>query len=168
MSVKRTDEVEREERLEVAEEVLRLMAEGRTVEEAVKGIARERGLVLTAGQVRKWMAREEGLWEQYLRARKLQGSAFAEEAILVARESTNSTSTVDKTLIETLKWAAARANPAEYGDRQVVEHAGSQQLSIKVVEDDAPVRNQQALAEGMAGLALAAGTPIYGQLEKAD
>jgi hypothetical protein len=48
-------------------------------------------------------------------------------------------------LIETLKWAAAKANPVEYGEKQTVEHQGAQTLSVKIVEDDAPVRNVMAL-----------------------
>jgi hypothetical protein len=51
-------------------------------------------------------------------------------------------------LIETLKWAAAKANPVEYGEKQTVEHQGSQTLSVKIVEDDAPVRNVMALNSG--------------------
>jgi hypothetical protein len=90
------------------------------------------------------------------------GQAFAEEAILVARESTSSTTATDRVLIETLKWAASKANPAEYGEKQTVEHQGTQTLQVKVVEDDAPVRNEKALQSAMVAstLAISAGVLV--------
>jgi hypothetical protein len=33
----------------------------------------------------------------------------------------------------------------EYGEKQTIEHQGAQTLSVKIVEDDAPVRNVMAL-----------------------
>ena len=86
--------------------------------------------------------------------RPLLGAAFAEEAIRVARESSNATSAQDRTLIDTLKWAAAKAAPMEYGEKQVVEHQGQQTLQVKVLEEDAPVRNVQALKESVVAASL--------------
>jgi hypothetical protein len=63
---------------------------------------------------------------------------------------------MDRVLIETLKWAAAKANPVEYGEKQTVEHQGAQTLSVKIVEDDAPVRNQKALEAGKVSAVIAA------------
>lgn len=92
--------------------------------------------------------------------RPLLGAAFAEEAIRVARESSNATSAQDRTLIDTLKWAAAKAAPAEYGEKQVVEHQGQQTLQVKVLEDEAPVRNVQALKEAVVAASLAQATEV--------
>jgi hypothetical protein len=134
-----------EKQAEIVEAVLDGMAEGHTLHETVKRVAKARGEQLTPGAVRRWIVADEGYFLRYQRTKTLLGQAFAEEAILVARESTSSTTSTDRVLIETLKWAAAKANPVEYGEKQTIEHAGSQTLSVKIVEDDAPVRNVMAL-----------------------
>jgi hypothetical protein len=129
------------EKAQTVEAVLARMAEGETVVEAVKTLK----LTVTPGTVRKWMAEREEWLAAYQTAKKLLGNALAEEAIRVARESSSYSSASDRVLIETLKWAAAKANPAEYGEKQTVEHQGAQTLQIKVVEVEGEVRNQQAL-----------------------
>jgi len=123
------------------EQVLEAMAEGQTVKEAVDKLA----LGVSPGTVRRWMSEREAWMAQYQQAKKLLAYALAEEAITVARESTNHSSAADRVLIETLKWAASKANPAEYGERQTVEHQGAQALTVKIVEDQAPIRNEQAI-----------------------
>ena len=130
--------------------VLDGMAEGKTLAESVADIARSQRKagekdVLTAGRVRRWIAEDESYFSLYQRMKRMLGQAFAEEALKIARESTTSTTAMDRVLIETLKWSAAKANPVEYGEKQTVEHQGSQTLSVKIVEDDMPVRNIQAL-----------------------
>jgi hypothetical protein len=142
-TVKQADATEKQ--AEIVEAVLDGMAEGHTLHETVKRVAKARGEALTPGAVRRWIVADEGYFLRYQRTKTLLGQAFAEEAILVARESTSSTTSTDRVLIETLKWAAAKANPVEYGEKQTIEHAGSQTLSVKIVEDDAPVRNVMAL-----------------------
>lgn len=126
---------------DAVERVLEAMAEGTTVREAVETLA----LGVSPGTVRRWMSEREDWAERYQKAKKLLAYALAEEAIQVARESTNHSSAADRVLIDTLKWAAAKANPAEYGERQTVEHQGAQTLSVKIVEDDVPVRNAAAI-----------------------
>ena len=113
------------------EAVLEAMCRGETVDSAAKaqGVA--------SGTVRQWFARDEAWRGRYREARLIQGQAMAEEAVRIAREATNYSTAVDKLLIETLKWAASKANPAEYGEKQTVEHQGSQQLQVKIVEEDA-------------------------------
>lgn len=142
-------------RTEIVEAVLDGMAEGHTLQETVKKVARLRGETITPGAVRRWIVAEEAWFTRYQRTKALLGQAFAEEAILVARESTSSTTAMDRVLIETLKWAAAKANPLEYGEKQTVEHQGTQTLQVKVVEDDAPVRNEKALQSAMVASTLA-------------
>jgi hypothetical protein len=158
-TVKKADEAEVQR--EIVEAVLDGMAEGHTLHETVKKVARMRGEPLTPGAVRRWIVAQEEWFLRYQRTKTLLGQAFAEEAILVARESTSSTTATDRVLIETLKWAAAKANPVEYGEKQTVEHQGTQTLQVKVVEDDAPVRNTKALQSAMVAstLSISAGMP---------
>ena len=118
------------------EGVLGLMAEGKTVKEAVAALK----VGVSPGTVRRWINERDEWVADYQRSKKLLASALAEEAITVARETTNHSSAADRLLIETLKWAAAKANPAEYGERQTVEHQGAQTLQVKVVEEEGPVR----------------------------
>lgn len=126
---------------EAVEQVLEAMAEGKTVREAVEALA----LGVTPGTVRRWMSDREEWMERYGKAKRLLAYALAEEAITVARESSNHSSAADRVLIDTLKWAAAKAHPAEFGERQTVEHQGAQSLTVKIVEDDVPMRNAQAI-----------------------
>ena len=158
-TVKKAEEAEVQR--EIVEAVLDGMAEGHTLHETVKKVARMRGELLTPGAVRRWIVAQEEWFLRYQRTKTLLGQAFAEEAILVARESTSSTTATDRVLIETLKWAAAKANPVEYGEKQTVEHQGTQTLQVKVVEDDAPVRNTKALQSAMVAstLSISAGMP---------
>lgn len=117
------------------------MAEGRTLQEVVQGEAKARGVALTPGAVRNWIAANEAWFGRYQKAKVLLGQALAEEALQVARDSSTSTTAIDRVLIDTLKWKAAKANPAEYGERQTVEHQGAQTLQVKVVEETFPERN---------------------------
>lgn len=135
--------VSEERKAEVVAEVLGRMADGQTVKEAVTAMK----LDVSDGTVRRWMTEREEWAGEYQRAKKLMASAMAEEALRVARESTNYSSAADRVLIETLKWAAGKANPAEYGDRQTVEHQGAQTLQVKIVEDDVPVKNVRAMTD---------------------
>lgn len=133
--------VEAEDRAVVVEAVLSGMPEGHTLAQTCKRLGAR------AGTVRMWIARDEGWRREYLALRPMLGAALAEEAIRVARESTTQTTAMDRVLIETLKWAAAKSAPAEFGERQVVQHEGAQELRIKVVEDGgAPVASIAATA----------------------
>lgn len=134
-----------DDKVGIVERVLEGMAEGHTLSETVSVVSAALEEKLTAGVVRRWIVAQEEWFVRYQRTKTMLGQAFAEEAILVARESTSSTTATDRVLIETLKWAAAKANPVEYGEKQTVEHQGAQTLSVKIVEDDAPVRNVMAL-----------------------
>jgi len=129
------------ERAEILEAVFEGMTNGHTVADSC------RRLKVSAGMVRQWIARDPELLTRYQRLRPLLGAALAEEAIRVARESTTQTTAMDRVLIETLKWAASKSAPVDYGDKQVVQHEGQQTLQVKVIEDEAPVRNTKALKE---------------------
>lgn len=120
-------------REQVFEAVFDGMANGKTVAD----VARE--LKLKPGTVRKWLGEDEEVYRKYQRMRPLLGAAFAEEAVSVARNTTNAASAADRLLVETLKWAAAKSAPAEYGEKQTVEHQGQQTLQVKVVEEERPV-----------------------------
>jgi hypothetical protein len=143
-------EMSAEERETVLESVIDGMANGQTLQDVASN------LKIAASTIRKWLMSEDALFERYLKARKLQGQALAEEAIKVARETTNHSSAADRVLIDTLKWAASKANPSEYGEKQTVEHQGAQTLSIRVVEDEKPLRNEKAMQNAMAVAAVSA------------
>jgi hypothetical protein len=148
------------EKAAVLENALEGMMEGKTLQEVCKGMA------MPPSTVRRWLVTDEAWRHRYATARLAQGQAMAEEAIQVARESTNHSSAADRLLIETLKWAASKANPAEYGDRQTVEHQGAQTLQIRVLESDGrneptPVVSQNVSPSVAKGVAmLAASTPV--------
>lgn len=139
----------------VMEAVLEAMCRGETVDSAAKaqGVA--------SGTVRQWFARDEAWRGRYREARLIQGQAMAEEAVRIAREATNYSTSVDKLLIETLKWAAAKANPAEYGEKQTVEHQGSQQLQVKIVEEEGVPRQVRGLESAVEHALLTGGGVIH-------
>lgn len=143
------------EKAEIVEEVLNGMAEGQTVQDTVK--VRQKAFwkagkdaPLTPGLVRQWIRAREDWWTRYQRMKPVLGQALAEEAVRVARDSTGHTSATDRVLIETLKWAASKANPQEFGEKQTVEHQGAQTLQVKIVEESPEVRNPEALGNAIA------------------
>jgi nitrogen fixation/metabolism regulation signal transduction histidine kinase len=146
------DETSPEERRAVLEQVLEGMTNGLTVADTA------RKLKIPAGRIRTWLARDPEIYAEYQRVRPMLGAAFAEEAIRVARESTSQTTAMDRVLIDTLKWAAAKSAPTEYGEKQLVEHQGQQTLQVKVIEDEVPVRNVKALREAAVTAVLKAAT----------
>lgn len=141
------------QKLAVCERVLAQMAEGQTLRQTVEEVAREEGISVTPGSVRTWFALDDALVERYRRMKPLLGQAFAEEAVQIARDSTRMSNTEDKLLIETLRWAASKMAPLEFGDRQVVEHQGNQTLKVEIVEEEAPkvagVRQARAVEAGV-------------------
>lgn len=151
-----------EARLALCEAVLQGMAEGKMLKETVERVARERGISVTPGTVRTWFALDEALVEQYRRMKPLLGQAFAEEAVQIARDSTRMSNTEDKLLIETLRWAASKMAPMEFGDRQVVEHQGNQTLKVEIVEEEAAplarVQTARAVEAAMESAVLVSGS----------
>lgn len=123
------DEWTLEKKAEMVARVFDGMPEGLTLQQTcMKHGARP-------GTVRMWIARNPDWSAEYQRLKPHLGAALAEEALRVARNSTSQTTAMDRVLIDTLKWAAGKAAPMEFGDRQVVQHEGAQELRIKVVEE---------------------------------
>jgi hypothetical protein len=139
-------ELSEAEKREVVSAVLMAMAEGETLAEA----SADEGV--GAAMVRRWMAADPAVMGEYMAVKRLQAQAWAEEAIQVARDSTNQSATKDRLLVDTLKWAAAKASPAEFGDRQTVEHQGAQEIKVRVVEDEMPTL---AVRQGVESVVLA-------------
>lgn len=130
------------EREAILERVFGMMCEGMSVEECGPVVG------VKPGTLRQWVLRgSPELQKKYWEARRLWGSALAEQAVVVAKESVNQTSTVDKLKIDTFLRLAGKANPAEYGEKQVVEHQGAQKLEIVVREEEKPVRGMTATAQ---------------------
>lgn len=144
------------ERAEILERVFGMMCEGMSVEECGPVVG------VKAGTLRQWVLRASPeVQKRYWEARRLWGSALAEQAVVVARESVNQTSTVDKLKIDTFLRLAGKANPVEYGEKQVVEHQGAQKLEIVVREEEKPLRAVSATAQvagAVSAMALASGS----------
>lgn len=138
--------------------VIQAVFDGMTNGKTVADVARE--LKLKPGTVRRWIAEDEEIYREYQRVRPLLGAALAEEAIRVARDSTTQTTAMDRVLIETLKWAAAKSAPSEYGEKQTVEHQGATTLQVKVIEEDVPVRNARRIAPAVATAVIAETTQV--------
>ena len=134
-----------DEKRALIEDVLSGMAEGRTMSDTVS----EYGL--SAGTVRRWIARDEDLFWEYKAARMLMAQAFAEEAIQTARMATNQTVTADRVRIDALQWAATRLNPMEFGDKQTIQTEGKQTVESRVVEEE-PLRRLTPAQVGAASV----------------
>ena len=79
---------------------------------------------VTRSAVWEWARKHADLGDMYARARDASADALAEEALEVARASTSETYGADRVRIDTLKWAAAKRRPKEYGDKQSIEVSG--------------------------------------------
>jgi len=145
---------------DVVEAVLEGMAEGQTLQDTVRKVAQQQAVKVTPGLVRTWIVAQDDWFRRYQKTKALLGQAFAEEAIAIARDSTTQSTAIDRVLIETLKWAAAKANPVEYGEKQTVEHQGAQTLQVRIVEDDVPLRNPKAAEQVGNAVATAMVAPV--------
>lgn len=70
----------------------------------------------------KWVSREPELAQAYMAARELSAMSMEEEAIDVSRNLLNNPGTAQRvsaanTLINQLRWSAARRDPKQFGDR---------------------------------------------------
>lgn len=72
----------------------------------------------TAKTLRQWAVEDADAGALYARARHISAGALEDEALTVARRSTAESYGADRVLIDTLKWAAAKRYPKEYGERQ--------------------------------------------------
>lgn len=122
-----------EDRAVVVEEVFEGMAKGMALSEVATKFK------IDPGTVRRWIARDEAWYAEYRVSRALMGQALAEEALLIARRSSNQTVTADRLRIDTLQWSASRMNPMEYGDKQYIQQDTKQVVEIKVVEEEVEV-----------------------------
>lgn len=122
------------ERGEALDEVMRGMADGKTV----SAMSREMGI--PGGTVRSWLADDPPRLERYRRMKALLGMALADKALEVAMDTTSGSFQPDRLKVETLRWLASKVNPEEFGDRTVQEQTGEVTLKIQVIEEHVPVR----------------------------
>jgi NAD-dependent oxidoreductase involved in siderophore biosynthesis len=87
---------------------------------------------ISAPTVWRWTAEDETARTMYAHAKHQAADALAEEAIRIALETTNETYSADRLKVDTLKWAAAKRRPKEYGERQAVETSGEQTLNVVI------------------------------------
>lgn len=132
--------VKREERPAIIAAVIEGLKSGTTVRETCRKLEVDRATVWG------WIMEEEETEKRYRGALRAFAANCGEEALTVARGSVNQTAAADRLLVEQLRWLAGKADPARWGDRQVVEHQGGQEMRVKVIEDEAPVRTIAATA----------------------
>lgn len=89
--------------------------------ETLTGICKEPGMP-DRGTFRSWVLRDENLRRAYDAARELKAASLFDEALDIARDLKNGTYDNAKVralqvAIDTLKWAAGKLNPREYGDK---------------------------------------------------
>lgn len=98
------------DKLDIITRAGELIADGIAVEVAAQSVG------VTGKTLRQWAIRDPACGEVYQRARQVSAGALEDEAIEIARTSTNDTYGPDRLKVDTLKWAAAKRYPREYGD----------------------------------------------------
>lgn len=118
---------------EVVRRVTRAMASGKTLEEACRSVG------ISSGLVRSWVLVNEDFSFMFRTGRYLMSHALFDRAITIAKKTTNKTVGRDRLEVETLRWAVAKLNPEDYGDKVSVDGRQDTTLTVNVVEDSAPI-----------------------------
>lgn len=119
--------------MQVRDEIIAGLREGRTVREQCIELGVDRGTAWG------WLTEDPETEARYKAALRAFAANLAEEALQVARKAAPGSANSDRLLVDQLRWLAGKADPARYGDRQVVEHQGGQEVRVRVVEEVAPV-----------------------------
>ena len=122
--------VSADERREFKLDIMRRICDRISRGELAAAAAQAEGL--NASTVWRWTAEDETARTMYAHAKHQAADALAEEAIRIALETTNETYSADRLKVDTLKWAAAKRRPKEYGERQAVETSGETTLNVVV------------------------------------
>jgi hypothetical protein len=101
----------------LAQTICARIAEGETLSAICKGAD-----MPDRGTFRRWVIKDPELRVRYDAARELKATSLFDEALDIARnltEGENDSTTVraKQVAIDTLKWAAGKLNPREYGER---------------------------------------------------
>ena len=93
----------------------------------------------------KWLEEVPEFSEKYAKARKYQADTYLDDLIEIGRDGTedyivsaegvkvnNWAINRARLLSDNIKFTMARLHPKKYGDRQIVEHEGSQPISLHV------------------------------------
>lgn len=99
-----------QERAAIVRRVLTGMCNGKSVREMAKVLHVPRSRLM------EWLL-SATYRDQYARAREEQGRALAEEALDLARAAKPEDAHAVRVAVDTLKWAAGRMAPRDYGDR---------------------------------------------------
>ena len=116
---------------EIGDEICRQISEGATLRTICKGEG-----MPDPRTVYRWLEKRERFRQQYARARADQADSFHDEALETARGTNATNAQADRLRVDTLKWAAAHAQPKKYGARVGLEVAAP---------DGGPVRVQHGL-----------------------
>ncbi len=114
------------ERLRIVTEVCKRIAEGDIVIQACETVG------IPHPTFRDWSTLPE-YSSLYARAREDAADMLADEALKVARATTNETAQADRVRIDTLKWAAAKRKPRYYGDKVDVTSDGKAMAGVVVL-----------------------------------
>jgi hypothetical protein len=128
------------ERGRVVHAIVRLMATRMTLEEACERMG------INAGMVRGWILKSEEFGWMYRQGRLMFAQSLVDEALRVANESTIQTVNVDRLKVDTYLKVAAKMNPAEFGDRQILDSRVEGSIEVKVVEEEGPKRTVERRA----------------------
>ena len=149
---------------ELAGDICAQLAEGKPL----TTICEQDGMPATR-TVMEWVSHPErkqpGFAEMYGEARRMQAHRFADEIVALAETADAKNAHAIRLKIDARKWAAARLHPEAYGDRAIVEHAGSMVVESKTSDDAPPWIRDQLGEAGEA--ATAAVVPITAAKSKA-
>lgn len=120
----------RGERNRIVSAIVRLMASRMTLEQACER------LEIKPGLVRSWILKSEEYAWMYRQGRLMFAQALVDEAVRVADSSTIQTVQVDRLKVDTYLKVAAKMNPAEFGDRQIVDGRVEGSIEVRVVEEE--------------------------------
>jgi transposase-like protein len=85
------------------------------------------------GTLRMWIARNPVWHAEYVAMKPHLAGALVDEALELSKNSTSSTTAVDRVRIDLLKWVASKSDPESFGDR--MKHEGTQDVVFRVVEE---------------------------------
>lgn len=129
---------------ELAEAICHLISEGKSLTE-VCAIPR----MPARFTLYRWMKEHSDFGDAYTRAREERADLLAEEVLTIADQSTDAN--LGRLRVDARKWAAAKLNPKNYGDRVSVDA----DMRVSIPDEQLESRLSQLL--GKAGIAGAVG-----------
>jgi hypothetical protein len=111
--------MENPRKLERANEICEMVANGQTLKEIAAQFNVQPGTILN------WVTYSQEAIDSYTRARTAAADLFESDVIDTARATTRETANADRVAIDAYKWVAARRNSRVYGEQSKVTHEGA-------------------------------------------